>query len=220
VDHLARCYSPEPPSWQAEHLDYWNHNSAFHPMILRVADELSGDVLDVGCGEGLLVERLAEVSRHVRGIDKDEEAIRQAQVRTRQLDNADLKVANFMEMDVDPESYDLITFVAVIHHMDFGAALLHTSRLLRPGGQLVIVGLSTNKSLWDYTRSALLLPLIRLMSSIHHETRSVQVAVLPPKESFSDLKKIARRQLPGSRLRRALYCRYILRWSKPQQSSG
>lgn len=42
-------------------MDYWNHNSAYHPMIVSIAEKLDGNVLDVGCGEGLLVERLASV---------------------------------------------------------------------------------------------------------------------------------------------------------------
>ena len=60
-------------------MDYWNHNSAYHPIIVRAADALDGDVLDVGCGEGLLVERLAKVSRQVTGVDRDRAAIERAE---------------------------------------------------------------------------------------------------------------------------------------------
>lgn len=91
-------------------------------MIVRIAEGLHGDVLDVGCGEGLLVERLAKVSRHVMGIDRDELAIRQAEVRTAMLTNASVAKADFLAMDLVPESYDLLTFVAVLHHMDLDRA--------------------------------------------------------------------------------------------------
>ena len=45
--------------------DYWNHNTAYHPWVLALAR--GRDVLDVGCGEGLLVERLAPLARSVGG---------------------------------------------------------------------------------------------------------------------------------------------------------
>lgn len=195
-------------------MDYWNHNSAYHPMIVGVAAELVGDVLDVGCGEGLLVERLAAVSRSVTGVDRDERAIRQARVRTAGLTNANVLVADFMEMEADPESYDLVIFVAVLHHLDLDAALRRARELLRPGGRLVVVGLSANRSVGDLLRSAVLLPVIRLMGTIHHETRSVQVVAIAPRESFAEIRRTAREILPGVRLRRALYYRYVLSWTK------
>ena len=45
---------------------YWNHNSAYHDEIVAAATRQHGRVLDVGCGEGLLAERLAPVSCHGR----------------------------------------------------------------------------------------------------------------------------------------------------------
>ena len=183
-------------------------------MIVAIADELDGDVLDVGCGEGLLVERLAKVSRSVIGVDRDRRAINLARARTAALRNTTLLGADFIELDLAPESFDLVTFVAVLHHMDLDAALHRARELLRPGGRLVVVGLSANKSVGDYLRSAALLPLIRVMSRMHHETRSVPLVALPPKESFSEIRQMAQEILPGVRLRRALYYRYVLSWRK------
>lgn len=37
---------------------YWNHNAVYHPWLLAIAAEHRGDVLDVGCGDGLLAQRL------------------------------------------------------------------------------------------------------------------------------------------------------------------
>jgi hypothetical protein len=71
----------------------------------------------------------------------------------------------------------------------------------------------------DYVRSALLLLPVRLMSRVRHEIRSVKVVAIPPEESFSEIELIARRLLPGVQLRRALYYRYVLDWTKPQGSS-
>jgi len=199
-------------------LDYWNHNSAYHPMIVTIAKEIGGDVLDVGCGEGLLIERLAQVSRSVTGIDRDEQALAQARVRTATLANTTVLHADFMEIEAVADSYDLVTFVAVLHHLDLEPALRRSARILRPGGRLLVVGLSANRSVADYLRSAVLLPPVRMMSWIRHEIRTVKVVAIPPEESFSEIVLAARRLLPGARLRRALYYRYVLDWTKPQGS--
>jgi ubiquinone/menaquinone biosynthesis C-methylase UbiE len=188
-------------------------------MIVTIAKELNGDVLDVGCGEGLLVERLAKVSRSATGVDRDEHALSQARVRTSALANAAVMHSDFMEIEVVPDSYDLLTFVAVLHHLDLEGALRQSAVMLRPGGRLLVVGLSANKSVTDYVRSALLLLPVRLMSRVRHEIRSVKVVAIPPEESFSEIELIARRLLPGVQLRRALYYRYVLDWTKPQGSS-
>ena len=58
--------------------DYWNHNTAYHPWLVAIAAEHRGDVLDVGCSDGLLAQRLARVSRSVTGIDPDPAAIEPA----------------------------------------------------------------------------------------------------------------------------------------------
>jgi 2-polyprenyl-3-methyl-5-hydroxy-6-metoxy-1,4-benzoquinol methylase len=197
-------------------LDYWNHNSAYHSMILTIAKKLSGDVLDVGCGEGLLVERLAKVSRSVTGIDRDEQALSQAKVRAAELANAAVTRSDFMEIEVVSDSYDLITFVAVLHHLHLESALRRSAEMLRPGGRLLVVGLSANKSVADHVWSVLLLLPVRLMSWIHHETRAVELVAIPPEESFSEIVLIARQLLPAVRLQRALYYRYVLDWTKPR----
>ncbi len=214
------------PAWQgdmarcahvtsSELVEYWNHNSAYHPMIVAVAEMVNGDVLDVGCGEGLLVERLADVSRSVTGIDRDEEAVRQALHRTAGLTKVTVAEADFMELEVPPDSYDLITFVAAVHHMDLESALRRSAEMLRPGGRLLVVGLSANKSVGDYVQSALLFPIVRVMSRIHRETRAVEVIAIPPAESFTEIKTTAGHLLPTARLRRLLYYRYVLSWTKP-----
>ena len=61
---------------------YWNHNVAFHGELVADAGLRGGRVLDVGCGDGLLVHRLAGVCDEVVGIEKDPAAARRAAWRT------------------------------------------------------------------------------------------------------------------------------------------
>ena len=66
--------------------DYWNHNTAYHPWVVGIAAKHRGDVLDVGCGEGLLAQRLAPVSWSVTGIEPDPATADRAVRRVTDLD--------------------------------------------------------------------------------------------------------------------------------------
>ena len=112
-------------------------------------------------------------------------------------------------------SFDVVTLVASLHHMDMAAAIPKARSLLRPGGDLIVVGLSANKSAADWMLSALMLPFARLGGWVHHETCDVELVATDPAESFGEIREFVQRELPGARMRRALYYRYLLRWRKP-----
>ena len=61
--------------------DYWNHNVAYHRELVDAAARRAGSVLDVGCGDGLLLERMSEVADRVVGIDADRAAVVRARAR-------------------------------------------------------------------------------------------------------------------------------------------
>ncbi len=200
-------------------MEYWNHNSAYHALIVDAARFHAGRALDVGCGEGLLVERLAPVSERVHGVDRDPEAVRRALERTATADNVTLEVADFCAMPLGPSCFDLVTFVATLHHMDLVTALRRARAVLRPGGELIVVGLSANKTLSDFAVSACLLPVVRLLSRLRHEAHDVGVAAVPPRENLKEIRDTVQRELPGASVRRGLYYRYVLRWTKPGSPS-
>jgi len=195
--------------------DYWNHNSAYHPWILGVAREHRGSVLDVGCGEGLLLERLSPIASEVTGIDSDHAAIARARQRVAGLANVSVEETGFLEYAPKSASYDLITFVASLHHLNLTAAIRKARSLLRPGGDLVVIGLSANQTAADWAVSGLQLPLVRLSGWMHRETRDIGVVAVPPRESLHEIRAVAERELPGARIRRGLYYRYLLRWEEP-----
>ena len=189
--------------------DYWNHNTAYHPWLIDLAEHHRGDVLDVGCGDGLLAQRLAPMSRSVTGIDPDAGALRRA--RERRAD-VSLLQTSFEEFDPGDARFDLITFVATIHHMDLRTSLLKARELLRPSGEIAIVGLSANKTARDWIWSALCLPAVRIGSKLQHETRDIGVVVAHPRENLDEIRRVADTVIPGADVRRGLYYRYLLRW--------
>lgn len=195
--------------------DYWNHNSAYHPWLIPIAAQHCGDVLDVGCGEGLLAQRLAPVSRSVVAIDPDPEAVRRARDRLCVDRNVTVAQVAFEAFEAGDSRFDLITFVASLHHMDLRESLAKARHLLRPSGEIAVVGLSADKTPGDWLWSAACLPAVRIGSWLHAETRDIGVPVTEARESLGEIHQIADDILAGAVVRRGLYYRYLLRWRKP-----
>ncbi|MBX7456401.1 class I SAM-dependent methyltransferase [Mycolicibacterium sp. 3033] len=193
--------------------EYWNHNTAYHPWVLARAH--GRDVLDVGCGDGLLASRLAPVAHSVVGVDPDPEAIRRAQARLANIASASATAGTFNEIASMGSQFDLITFVASLHHLELRPTLATARGMLRPGGEFAVVGLSANTTVADWMWSALCLPAVRLGSRWHRETRDIGVTVAEPRENLADIRRTASEVLPGVTIRRALYYRYLMRWTKP-----
>ncbi|WP_130874916.1 class I SAM-dependent methyltransferase [[Pseudopropionibacterium] massiliense] len=202
---------------------YWNHNTAYHPWITRIARARGHrDVLDVGCGDGLLLRRLAPVARSLTGIDPDAGSLTRAGQRLAgvgRTTNVTLRQGIFPDLHVDRD-FDLIVFVASLHHMDLRDSLAGAARLLRPGGDLLVVGLSATRTATDWAWLALTWPFAWCASAWHEETRDVGVVTRDPREDLGTIRKVARRVLPGVRIRRGLYYRYLLRWTRSRGIAG
>jgi SAM-dependent methyltransferase len=195
--------------------DYWNHNSAYHSWILERTAAHRGDSLDVGCGDGLLLQRLAARSRTATGIDVHEQSTTRARRRVAPLVNVTVEHTSFEDFDPGDARFDVITFVASIHHMDLSPALEKALFLLAPGGELLVVGLAANKSIADWALAGVAWPFAYGGSRLHRETRNIGVPVADPQQSLSEISAVARAVLPDVSIRRALYYRYLLRCRKP-----
>jgi hypothetical protein len=60
--------------------------------------------------------------------------------------------------------------------------------------------------------SGLALPVIRVLSWWHRETRDIGVRVADATDDLATIRAVARRELPGCTVRRGLYYRYLLSW--------
>lgn len=201
--------------------DYWNHNTAYHGWILCTAqrDDVR-DVLDVGCGDGLLLQRLAPHVTTAIGIEPDAETIARARTRLHDAENVSLQRTNFAAFDPGAARFDLILFVATLHHMDLQSTLEKAAALLRPGGHLMVVGVAANRTLIDWILSAAALPLVRIGSLLHRETDDIGVPTTEPRENLASIRQISAEVLLGRKIRRGLYYRYLLTWDKPIETTG
>ncbi|WP_344790922.1 class I SAM-dependent methyltransferase [Gryllotalpicola daejeonensis] len=199
----------------------WNRDAAYHPWIQRIAAEHAGDVLDVGCGDGLLALRLAAVSRSVVGIDRDAAAIAEAHKRLRMVANTDVAVSEFgTEWGLTPDSYDVITMVSVLHELPLLPTLERVVELLKPGGTLIVVGEAEPTTLIDRALELISVPYAWALQTFYtwrgmYRPEFVSEQSVAPTYSYADVMDAAAELLPGAELHRGLLRRYRLRWSKP-----
>lgn len=118
----------------------------------------------------------------------------------------------FETFDADQRSFDVITFVASIHHLPLRESLQEVRQMLRPGGELAVVGISANKTIADWAWAGRCAPAARMGSWLHRETHDIGVFVAEPGESLGEIRLVAGGVLPGAVIRRGLYYRYRLLW--------
>jgi len=120
--------------WSAS--DYARH-AGFVPAlgapVLALLDPRPGErILDLGCGDGVLTERIAEAGAVVIGVDASEEMIAAARAR-----GLDARLADGQALHFDAE-FDAVFSNAVLHWMpDAAAVAAGVYRALKPGGRFV-----------------------------------------------------------------------------------
>jgi SAM-dependent methyltransferase len=191
----------------------WNHNIHYYPLILSAVPPGCERALDVGCGEGMLVRALARRVPHVVGIDEDGAGIDLARQQSLAGQTAFVR-GDFLSSSFAPGSFGLITCVAALHHMDPADALTAMSGLLATGGVLVVVGLA-RPVLSDRPREA-----AAVFANIGYRLargywEHPSPVVWPPPHTYTEIRELAGRTLPGVHYRRHLLWRYSLTWTKP-----
>jgi SAM-dependent methyltransferase len=205
----------------------WNHNEHFHDWILRHLPARRRVALDVGCGTGVLAGKLADHFTRVTGIDADAGMAAAAGARLAQNPRVTIRRCDFEQFASaagDGEA-DLITMVAVLHHLDLDDTLARIPRLLAPGGRLLVVGHARVSSLPDLAVELISAGANPVMGLIKHprparpaEGHAAGQPVMPvrdPATTLAEIAAAASTHLPGATPRRRLFFRYTLRWDKP-----
>ncbi|MFN8195974.1 MAG: class I SAM-dependent methyltransferase [Nocardioidaceae bacterium] len=196
----------------------WVHNDHFHGWVLRHLPERRRRALDVGCGRGGLLLRLAPRFDDVLGTDVDDEMRSVAAGRLARHPHARVSAEQLSDL---AGPFDLVTMVASLHHLDTAAALREVSRLLAPGGRLLVVGLVRCETPLDWAWDAACLVSNPVIGLVKHPRAARGAAAGPavpvqdPEETLAELRALFEDSLPGARLRRRIGFRYTAAWTKP-----
>lgn len=196
----------------------WNHNIHHHKVVLAAVPDGARTSLDVGCGEGALARELSEVVEQVTAIDTDEASVAAVR-RADPTGRVDVVHGDALTYPFEPESFDLVTAVASLHHLDEAAALARMRDLLRPGGRLAVVACARSRLPHDLAWEA-----AAVVSHRAHLLRRTwwdhpSPTCWPPPHTYDELRELATRVLPGVRFRRHVLWRCSLFWTKPLSGS-
>lgn len=136
---------------------WWDPQSEFRPLheinplrldhIDRIAALQGKNVLDVGCGGGILAEAMAGRGARVTGIDLADKPLKVAQLHLlesgQQVDYRRIAVEDLAAEA--PASFDVVTCMEMLEHVPDPAAVVHAcAALLKPGGHAFFATLNRN----------------------------------------------------------------------------
>lgn len=116
------------------------HDAAYE-MPDELLDVRGRDVLDVGCGEGWLVRRLASAGARTVGLDPLAIALERARRQGSSGPPARYVEGAAQALAFPSGSFDLVVFFNSLHHVpteSMDAALTEAGRVLRPSGVLYV----------------------------------------------------------------------------------
>jgi ArsR family transcriptional regulator len=105
-----------------------------------------GDVLDAGAGDGATAQLLAPRARSITCVDVSATLVEAARVRLAGHANARCEVADVHDLPFERASFDQVLLLNVLPFLKQpGGALVEATRVLRPGGRLVVVTLAEHE---------------------------------------------------------------------------
>jgi SAM-dependent methyltransferase len=126
-----------PILYQVEEAHWWylGRRRIIQSLVEKISSTLNNPrILDVGCGTGANLKMLAGLGR-AEGVDISPQAVEFC--RERGLDS--VKLGAVEELPYENDSFDLVTALDVIEHLDDDVAgLREMRRVLRPEGRLLL----------------------------------------------------------------------------------
>ncbi len=136
---------------------WWDKTSEFKPLhdinplrlnYIEKAVSLKGkNVLDVGCGGGILSESMAIIGAKVTGIDLGEKALKVAKLHSLESGVAvDYQLVSVEVLaEKFPASFDVVTCLEMLEHVpDPASVVAACAKLVKPGGKVFFSTINRN----------------------------------------------------------------------------
>ena len=117
-------------------------------LLALVPESGVGRLLDIGTGTGRVLELLGSRVDHGLGVDASKAMLALARARLARagLAHCSVRLADMYRLPLPDAGFDIAVLQMVLHHAeDPGRVLAEASRVLRPGGKLIVVDLGPHR---------------------------------------------------------------------------
>ena len=149
--------STEIAKFDEQNAYWWDKNGPFkslhdiNPLRLNFIETYAPlkqkNVIDIGCGGGILSSAMAKAGAIVTGIDMNTSALEAAQIHARENN----LVINYQSITAEayasehPENFDIITCLEMLEHVPDPSAIIHAcAKLARPNAGLFFSTINRN----------------------------------------------------------------------------
>jgi ubiquinone/menaquinone biosynthesis C-methylase UbiE len=119
--------------------------SRLHLVFKTLASCPGGDLIDIGCGPGMMVRELLD-SRpgdfRITAFDRSEAMVEECAARVDGAGSVLTVVGRVEEMPFPDASFDVALVMGILEYVDARAALAEITRILRPNGRLLVTMLN------------------------------------------------------------------------------
>jgi ubiquinone/menaquinone biosynthesis C-methylase UbiE len=130
----------------------WDKNPGRVKLATEIADAILGegvltpnmDILEFGCGTGLLTLRLQPLARRITGVDSSRGMLEilRSKIESNHLANIEARYLDLDRGDVLEGSYDLVVSSMTLHHVrEIQSLVSEFYKITAPGGHLCIADL-------------------------------------------------------------------------------
>lgn len=157
-----------------------SHSSLTDWGLKHVLIEKHFTILDVGCGGGRTIQKLAAIATEgmVWGVDYAEGSVLASRAKNRQMIKAgrvEIRQASVSQLPFPDDKFDLVTAIETQYYWpDLVKDMREILRVLKPGGALIVIAESYKHGRFDNLQQ----PIMKLL-------RSTELSVDEQKELFS-----------------------------------
>ena len=149
-----KSFKPEPPTGDTS----YNHvaelyDAAFQDIRVRkdewewinrhLPENKEIEVLDIGCGNGALLNALKDRIKSGAGVDESAGMIEQAKKRNRGIEKLSFSVINGPVLPFAEAQFDVVISMMSFRYLDWDPLLSEVKRVTRPGGKFLILDMVT-----------------------------------------------------------------------------
>jgi SAM-dependent methyltransferase len=203
----------------------WNHSNHYHRFLLEHVPARCSEALDIGCGTGEFARLLAPRAEHMLALDLSPQTIQLARERSTDFATIDFEAADALSWAFSPEQFDYIVSIAALHHMPMEVILPKMKEALAKGGTLVVLDIYEAR-FSDLFVNLAAIPANLFMQRVKNgrrpaassEARAAMEEHIAHDSylTLSQVHQICQALLPGASVRRHLFWRYSIVWTKPQ----